>query len=262
MSKSSTKQAPAAVDLSKDRERIRGMFSGISRRYDFLNHLLRLNRDRSWRRRTARELAPGGNELILAACTGTADLALELSQYVDRDAGGHVIGADFCAEMVCLGEQKRLKKKEDRCTLILADTLNLPFADETFDGATVAFGIRTLCDLEAGLRELRRVLKPGGRLALLEFTPPRGAVLRSLFALYFRRILPWLGRLFSRSSKGAEAYSYLPASVREFPGPQELEELIRKAGFDSVRHHLMTMGIVALHLACRAETEEAPHGSR
>ncbi len=237
------------------------MFSGISRRYDFLNHLLSLNMDRSWRRRTARELAPGSKELILDACTGTADLALELSRHVDADAGGHVIGADFCAEMLCLGEQKRLKKKEDRCTLILADTLNLPFRDETFDGVTVAFGIRNLCDLEAGLLELRRVLKPGGRIALLEFTPPRGAILRSLFALYFRRILPWLGRLFSRSSKGAEAYSYLPASVKEFPGPQELEELIRKAGFNTVRHQLMTMGIVALHLACRAEPEEVSHGS-
>ena len=262
MSKSSTKQPPASVDLSKDRERIRGMFSGISRRYDFLNHLLSLNRDRSWRRRAARELAPAGNELILDACTGTADLALELSGYVDTDSGGHVIGTDFCAEMVCLGEQKRLKKKEDRCTLLLADTLNLPFADETFDGATVAFGIRNLCDLEAGLLELRRVLKPGGRIALLEFTPPRGAILRSLFALYFLRILPWLGRIFSRSSKGAEAYSYLPASVKEFPGPQELEELIRKAGFDSVRHHRMTAGIVALHLASRTEAEQVSHAKR
>ena len=256
MSKSSTKQPPAAVNLSKDRERIKGMFSGISRRYDFLNHLLSLNRDRSWRRRTARELSPAAHERILDACTGTADLALELSQYVDESSGGHDIGTDFCVEMVCIGEHKRLRKNENRCSLVVADTLNLPFGDETFDAAAVAFGIRNLCDLEAGLLEIRRVLKPGGRIALLEFTPPRGAVLRSLFALYFRRVLPWLGRVFSRSAKGAEAYSYLPASVAEFPGPEKLEVLIRNAGFDSVRHHLMTAGIVALHLGRRTRTTE------
>ena len=229
------------------------MFSGISRRYDFLNHLLSLNRDRSWRRRTAHELAIEENDRILDACTGTGDLALEISQYVDDSSGGHVIGADFCPEMVSIGERKRLEREEKRCSLIVADTLNLPYADATFDAVTVAFGIRNLCDLEAGLLELRRVLKPGGRIALLEFTPPRGAILRSLFALYFRRILPLLGRIISRSSQGAEAYSYLPASVAEFPGPALLEDLLRETGFDSVRHHLMTAGIVALHLGHRAE---------
>ena len=154
------------------------MFSGISRRYDFLNHLLSLNRDRSWRRRTARELAIEENDRILDACTGTGDLALEISQYVDDSSGGHVIGADFCPEMVSIGERKRLEREEKRCSLIVADTLNLPYADATFDAVTVAFGIRNLCDLEAGLLELRRVLKPGGRIALLEFTPPRGAIIK------------------------------------------------------------------------------------
>ena len=156
------------------------MFSGISRRYDFLNHLLSLNRDRSWRRRTARKLEIEENDRILDACTGTGDLALEISQYVDDSSGGHVIGTDFCPEMVSIGERKRLEREEKRCSLIVADTLNLPYADATFDAVTVAFGIRNLCDLEAGLLELRRVLKPGGRIALLEFTPPRGAILRSL----------------------------------------------------------------------------------
>lgn len=233
------------------------MFSGISRRYDFLNHLLSLNRDRSWRRRTARELAIRKEDRILDACTGTGDLALELSQYVDQAVGGHVIGADFCPEMVAIGERKRRQREEERCSLVVADTLSLPWADETFDVVTVSFGIRNLCDLGAGLRELRRVLKPGGRIALLEFTPPRGAFLRSLFALYLLPLLPWIGRMFSRSSKGAEAYSYLPASVMEFPDPASLEELIREAGFDSVRHRLMTVGIVALHLGHRAEVPGA-----
>ena len=233
------------------------MFSGISRRYDFLNHLLSLNRDRSWRKRTALALEIRKEDRILDACTGTGDLALELSGYVDKESGGQVIGTDFCPEMVAIGERKRLERDEERCSLLVADTLNLPYADETFDAVTVAFGIRNLCDLEAGLRELRRVLKPGGRIALLEFTPPRGAFLRSLFALYLLPLLPWIGRVFSRSSKGAEAYSYLPASVMDFPGPERLEELLRQTGFDSVRHRLMTAGIVALHLGLRGEQPES-----
>ena len=233
------------------------MFSGISRRYDFLNHLLSLNRDRSWRKRTALALEIRKKDRILDACTGTADLALELSAYVNKESGGHVIGTDFCPEMVAIGERKRLERNEKRCSLLVADTLKLPYADETFDVATVAFGIRNLCDLEAGLRELRRVLKPDGRIALLEFTPPRGAFLRSLFALYLLPLLPWIGRIFSRSSKGSEAYSYLPASVMDFPDPERLEELLRQAGFDSVRHRLMTAGIVALHLGLRSEQPES-----
>lgn len=233
------------------------MFSGISRRYDFLNHLLSLNRDRSWRKRTALALEIRKEDRILDACTGTGDLALELSGYVDTESGGHVIGTDFCPEMVAIGERKRLERDEERCSLLVADTLKLPYADETFDAVTVAFGIRNLCDLEAGLRELRRVLKPGGRIALLEFTPPRGAFLRSLFALYLLPLLPWIGRVFSRSSKGAEAYSYLPASVMDFPDPERLEELLRQTGFDSVRHRLMTAGIVALHLGLRGEQPES-----
>ncbi|MEE3229422.1 MAG: ubiquinone/menaquinone biosynthesis methyltransferase [Planctomycetota bacterium] len=256
MPKSSTKQPPE-VNLSRDRDRIRNMFSGISRRYDFLNHLLSLNRDRSWRKRTALALEIRKEDRILDACTGTGDLALELSGYVDTESGGHVIGTDFCPEMVAIGERKRLERDEERCSLLVADTLKLPYANETFDAVTVAFGIRNLCDLEAGLRELRRVLKPGGRIALLEFTPPRGAFLRSLFALYLLPLLPWIGRVFSRSSKGAEAYSYLPASVMDFPGPERLEELLRQTGFDSVRHRLMTAGIVALHLGLRGEQPES-----
>ncbi len=233
------------------------MFSGISRRYDFLNHLLSLNRDRSWRKRTALALEIRKEDRILDACTGTGDLALELSGYVDKESGGHVIGTDFCPEMVVIGERKRLERNEERCSLLVADTLNLPYADETFDAVTVAFGIRNLCDLEAGLRELRRVLKPDGRIALLEFTPPRGTFLRGLFALYLLPLLPWIGRVFSRSSKGAEAYSYLPASVMDFPDPERLEELLRETGFDSVRHRLMTAGIVALHLGHRSEQPES-----
>jgi len=233
------------------------MFSGISRRYDFLNHLLSLNRDRSWRKRTALALEIRKEDKILDACTGTGDLALELSGYVDKESGGYVIGTDFCPEMVAIGERKRLERNEERCSLLVADTLKLPYADETFDAVTVAFGIRNLCDLEAGLRELRRVLKPDGRIALLEFTPPRGAFLRSLFALYLLPLLPWIGRVFSRSSKGAEAYSYLPASVMDFPDPGKLEELLRQTGFGSVHHRLMTAGIVALHLGLRSEQPES-----
>ncbi len=253
------------TSCSKESARIRGMFAGISRRYDLLNHLLSLNIDRLWRRRTARELRLVPGDRALDVCTGTADLALELARHVDADAGGCVVGADFTPEMVAIGERKRRRRGEDRVRLLVGDTLALPFPDASFDVATVAFGIRNVCDLDAGLAEMARVLVPGGRVAILEFTTPRLPVFRKIYRLYFQRVLPRIGRWLSRPSGAArssdtsgdeaDAYSYLPASVDEFPRPDALSDRLRAAGFESVRYRLLTGGIAALHLGERCAPE-------
>ena len=251
--------AKPRTEVDKESAKVRGMFAGIAHRYDLLNHVLSLNIDKSWRRRTARALELGPEERVLDACTGTADLALELAGYLDLARGGRVIGTDFTQEMVERGEAKRRRLSEERCRLLVADTLHLPFADATFDAASVAFGIRNVCDLDAGLSELARVLRPAGRLAILEFTTPRGRLFRKVYEAYFHRVLPRVGRWISRGKQKSSnapsttsadvAYSYLPASVSSFPGPDALAARLESAGFDSVRYETLTGGIAALHLA-------------
>ena len=242
------------MDVSKESARIRSMFAGISRRYDLLNHVLSLNIDRRWRRHTARALELSPDARVLDVCTGTADLALELCRHVSAEAGGSVVGTDFCEEMLRIGEDKRRRRDESRLELLVADTLSLPFDSASFDAVTVAFGIRNVCDLERGLVEMRRVLRPGGRCAVLEFTTPRFAPLRGLYRLYFHRMLPRIGRWISRSSAANEAYSYLPASVENFPAPDGLAESMRSAGFAQVAYRLLTAGIAALHVGVAGST--------
>ncbi len=248
------------MKVSKESARIKSMFAGISRRYDLLNHVLSLNIDRRWRRRTAEALDLSRDARVLDVCTGTGDLALELCQRVSADAGGSVVGTDFCEEMLNIGEDKRRKRGESRLTLLVADTLSLPFADASFDAVTVAFGIRNVCDLERGLVEMRRVLRPGGRCAILEFTTPRFAPLRGLYRLYFHHVLPRVGRWVSGSSAGSEAYSYLPASVDEFPRPDGLADAMRAAGFGAVDYTLLTAGVAALHVGVAGEGGVAGRG--
>jgi demethylmenaquinone methyltransferase/2-methoxy-6-polyprenyl-1,4-benzoquinol methylase len=231
---------------------VRRMFGDIARRYDFLNHLLSLNRDRVWRRRAVALLLRGeapahAGAVVLDACAGTLDLSVELARR--PDFRGRVLGFDFAYPMLNAG---RAKATSLPISSACADALSLPLRTGSCDGAMVAFGVRNLADLEAGLRELARVLRPGGRLVILEFTTPRWQPFRALYLCYFRRLLPLLGRLVSRHGS---AYSYLPASVLQFPEPDRLAALMEAAGFTSVHWEAMTGGIVALHAG------ERPHSA-
>ena len=237
---------PASQTSHSDQRRfVREMFTAIAPRYDVLNHVLSLGLDRRWRHaavdRLGWETRPGG--LYLDACAGTLDLAAELA----RRGGfaGRVVGADFSARMLKLGAGKA---RADAVRAAAADTLELPFPDGRFDGAMVAFGIRNLTDLDAGLAELARVLRPGARLVILEFTTPVWAPFRALYLFYFRRLLPLIGRAVSRHPT---AYSYLPASVSTFPAPEQLLVRLQAAGFREAGCSLLTGGIAALHWGTR-----------
>jgi len=225
------------------RSQVRSMFSAIAPRYDFLNHLLSFNADRRWRERAVDRLGWGARPsgVYLDLCAGTLDVAATLA----RSPGfrGTVIGADFAVPMLRLG-----RGKAERVHPVGADALALPFADGQFDGATVAFGVRNLADLDAGLREAARVLKPGARFVVLEFTTPSRAVLRTLYLFYFRQLLPAIGRAVS---KHRDAYRYLPESVLEFPAPTTLARRLEAAGFERVGFELLTGGICAVHHGAR-----------
>jgi demethylmenaquinone methyltransferase/2-methoxy-6-polyprenyl-1,4-benzoquinol methylase len=222
---------------------VRGVFTAIAPRYDFLNHLLSLNIDRRWRRRAVRRLdwerRPDG--LYLDLCAGTLDLAATLASADGFQ--GRVVGADFVIPML-----ERGRGKSPRVRPVGADALELPFPDAGFDGAVVGFGVRNLADLDQGLIEARRVLKPGARLVILEFTTPRFAPLRAVYLFYFRRLLPLIGRAVS---KHTDAYTYLPESVLNFPDPDGLSRHLEAAGFRDVRYELLSGGICAVHYGTR-----------
>ncbi len=224
---------------------VRTIFSEIAPRYDLLNHVLSLNIDRRWRRQAVNRLGlePGAPVRVLDACAGTYDLSLELTGRTGFQ--GTVVASDFARPMLVEGSPK-LEGAPIRP--VCADTLRLPFADAGFDAAMVAFGVRNLSDVAAGFREFARVLRPGGRLVILEFTTPPNPLMRWGYHVYFHRVLPVVGRIVSGHPW---AYTYLPESVKEFPGPSRLAEMLNEAGFDDVAWHYLTGGIAALHVATR-----------
>jgi demethylmenaquinone methyltransferase/2-methoxy-6-polyprenyl-1,4-benzoquinol methylase len=235
---------PIAFQGSEKARRIQAMFAGIAPTYDQLNHWLSLNIDKRWRRAAVREVQdvltrPGARALDV--CCGTADLALELGRLAPT------VGVDFCQPMLLRGMEK-VRQSGRPVHLLAGDALALPFADASFDVATVAFGIRNVVDLDGALSELYRVLKPGGKVAILEFSHPVVPGLKSLFGFYFTQILPRIGNAVSRSGY---AYSYLPASVQNFPDQATLAARMTQAGFQQVKWRNLSGGIAALHTGVR-----------
>lgn len=220
---------------------VRGMFDRIAGVYDLMNSAMTAGLHHAWRERAAdrAELRPGDAALDL--CCGTGDLTLALRERVGPS--GRVIGADFSERMLELARQKAAERRLEDVSFEWADALELPYADASFDAVSVGFGVRNLADIPAGIREMARVLRPGGRLVILEITQPRRPPLSYFFSLWFDRIVPLLGRL----AGDPGAYSYLPESVRSFPSPERLAAIMDEAGFVGIRYTILAGGIIAIH---------------
>jgi len=227
---------------------VQAMFADIAPNYDRLNHILSLNIDKVWRRFTItrlRDILQRPGALVLDLCCGTADLTLEIEPYAK------VVGCDFCHPMLVIGNRKLTSRDGQgrRAFLAEGNALQLPFADQSFDIVTIAFGLRNLERVDLGLAEIYRVLRPGGRAAILEFSRPILPGFRQAFSFYFNRILPRIGALISGS---ATAYTYLPQSVGSFPDQKSLAKMMEQTGFSEVRYHNLSLGIAALHLGERS----------
>ena len=239
--------SPPPVDKSD--QRIRAMFASIAGRYDLMNHLLSLNIDKLWRRFTIRTVPPEPGVPVLDCCTGTADLALAYHK-AGRGATP-VVGSDFCHEMLALGNVK-LKKAGafDNVTLIEGDTQRLPLPSNTFGVVTVAFGLRNVSNTGRGIDEMIRVAKPGGKVAILEFSRPKGRILGRLYLGFFARILPKIGQTLAPNDH--DAYVYLPNSVMQFPDGQAMVDLLTNHGLTEVKQYPLTFGAVTLYVGVKA----------
>jgi len=239
--------APAGVNTEQEASRwVRAMFGRIAPRYDLANHVLSLNLDRMWRAQTVRRvrhILGRPDARMLDLCCGTGDLLLALQAQSAR----LVMGSDFCHPML-IAAQEKISRRKCACPLFEADALRLPLADGALDLITVAFGFRNLADYESGLAEMRRVLKPSGVAAILEFSQPGNTMFGKLYGFYSRNVLPLIGAALSGSR---EAYAYLPESIEKFPSAEDLAARMRAAGFRSVEFLRMTGGTVALHLGTK-----------
>jgi demethylmenaquinone methyltransferase/2-methoxy-6-polyprenyl-1,4-benzoquinol methylase len=233
------------TDISKTAARIERMFDAIAARYDLLNHLLSAGIDRRWRRLAVRSLALTGGERVLDLCTGTGDLALEAARA--RPAAREVVGVDFAAAMLRVGRDKVARGGlARRVTLVRGDATRIPIESSAVDAITIGFGIRNVENVPLACGEMCRVLRPGGRLAILEFGIPTMRGVRAVYRWYFNRLLPRIGRLVSRHDA---AYGYLPASVAAFASPDEFVTILRQSGFGDVAAVPLTLGIVFLYTA-------------
>lgn len=240
--------------LDKAPRRISQMFDAIAPRYDLLNSVLSAGLDRYWRRRAIGSLGLTGRETVLDVCTGTGDVAIAAARA--RRGARRVLGVDFAGAMLVFGRRKLAERGlADRVTMVRGDAMRLPLPAAAVDGATIAFGIRNVEDPAVACAELRRVLRPGGRVAILEFGLPVIPAVRPVYLWYFRNVLPRIGRVVSRHDA---AYSYLPASVGAFPYGEAFADILRGAGFNNVRSRPLTFGIVYLYTGEKAE-QSAPY---
>jgi demethylmenaquinone methyltransferase/2-methoxy-6-polyprenyl-1,4-benzoquinol methylase len=246
-----------SVDKSVDKssERVRRMFAEIAPRYDLLNHTLSLNIDKYWRKRTLDLLAPKPGDPFLDVCTGTGDLALSAATRLrpkrEDQPKTEVVASDFCGEMLRFARSKQTKMGIDSDSLVFleADTTQLPFVDNRFQTVSVAFGLRNVVDTMKGLREMARVCRPGGQVAVLEFSQPTFPGLKQFYQFYFRHVLPRIGNQVAKNS--SEAYAYLPQSVSQFPSGEAMAQMMREVPLVSVRYHPMTFGVATLYVGTK-----------
>lgn len=236
--------------VDKSAPRVQKMFGEIAGRYDFLNHLLSLNIDRYWRWRTVRTVPPQPGMKILDMCTGTGDLALAYHKAAAGQAA--IVGADFCHEMLAIGREKAHKlsvgnaDENGAVQFVEADAMRIPYGDNEFDIVSVAFGLRNVAETDVGLKEMARVCKPGGHVAVLEFSTPEWQPFKAIYGWYFRNVLPRIGQLLARNAESA--YNYLPESVGEFPQGEQLSERLRAVGLSDVNFHPLTLGVATLYV--------------
>ena len=233
---------PGTTGETQAAQWVQRMFEGIAPRYDLLNHLLSFNIDRGWRKLLVERLRPvllQKNARVLDLCCGTGDVLLDLQEV----AASPILGADFCHPML-ISAQEKAERKGFHAPLFEADAMTMPIASGTLDAVAISFGFRNLTNYEGGLKELHRVLKPGGMLVILEFSHPPGLLVKAGYGLYSRLLLPVIGTVISGSR---DAYTYLPSSIRKFPRAEKLRDMMKTAGFDEVTFALLTGGIAALH---------------
>ena len=239
------------MDIDKSQQRVRRMFGEIAPSYDRMNHLLSMNVDRYWRWRTVRIVRPRGDAPILDVCTGTGDLAFAYWKCTQGKVP--IVAADFCAEMLQLGQAKKGKiGVNGEMTLVEADAQELPFDDDRFQIVSVAFGLRNVADTDRGIQEMTRVCRPGGQVAILEFSMPRRQPVKALYGWYFRTILPRIGQWLARNDENA--YQYLPESVGQFPTGDELARRMADAGLDDVRYYPLTWGVATLYVGSKRQS--------
>lgn len=235
---------PYSADSRRKGEQVREMFDNIAPAYDFMNRAMTMGIDRVWRHKAIGELPRGASLRLLDIATGTGDMALLLRRLTGADS---ICGIDLSEGMLAEGRKKIAAAGEsDHITLLQADSLAMPFCDDEFDGITVAYGVRNFEDLEAGYREMWRVMRKGGRLVVLELSTPRGRLVKPLYDLYTRHIIPTVGRLVS---KDVRAYSYLPESIAAVPQGDAMTELMERAGFVNCRYRELTFGVCSLYTA-------------